>query len=177
MEVEDNKFLNEVGGSFKEEFKHFIKVLTDSIISHYGDTLLSIVLFGSQARGTQRPDSDIDLLIVLRNAPKSRLARTEEFLKIEESLENYLSDLRKKGINTFINSVIKTEEEIRAGSLLLLDMTEDALILFDRDSFMENVLKSLGRKLEKYGAKRIWRGDSWYWLLKFDPSKGEMIEL
>jgi len=32
----------------------------------YGDRLLRVVLFGSQARGDARPDSDIDVAIVLK---------------------------------------------------------------------------------------------------------------
>lgn len=34
----------------------------------YGDRLDQIILFGSQARGDARPDSDIDILIVLKNS-------------------------------------------------------------------------------------------------------------
>ena len=34
----------------------------------YGEQLDKIVLFGSQARGDARPDSDIDILIVLKNS-------------------------------------------------------------------------------------------------------------
>lgn len=36
--------------------------------SLYGEQLEKVILFGSQARGDARPDSDIDLLIVLKNA-------------------------------------------------------------------------------------------------------------
>ena len=32
----------------------------------YGDRLVKLVLFGSQARGDAEPDSDIDVLVVLR---------------------------------------------------------------------------------------------------------------
>ncbi|MDE5088224.1 MAG: nucleotidyltransferase domain-containing protein [Trichodesmium sp. St16_bin2-tuft] len=34
----------------------------------YGQQLDRLILFGSQARGDARPDSDIDLLIVLKNS-------------------------------------------------------------------------------------------------------------
>jgi len=33
-----------------------------------GSRLAGVVLFGSEARGTARPDSDIDLLVLLRDA-------------------------------------------------------------------------------------------------------------
>ncbi len=45
--------------------------LTDRVLSFtrkaYGGNLVSLVLFGSVARGGSRPDSDIDLLIVAEN--------------------------------------------------------------------------------------------------------------
>lgn len=113
----------------------------------------------------------------MTEAPKGRLARTDEFMKIEEGLEEHLSDLRKRGIFTHVNSIIKTKDEIEAGNLLLLDMTEDGVILFDRDDFMENILRKWREKLRHLGAKRIWKGNSWYWLLKPDLTEGEKIEL
>ena len=36
------------------------------LVALYGDRLARVVLYGSQARGDARPDSDIDLLVVLR---------------------------------------------------------------------------------------------------------------
>lgn len=40
----------------------------------YGERLVEIVLYGSRARGDADPDSDIDVLIVLRDQP----TRTEQ---------------------------------------------------------------------------------------------------
>lgn len=34
----------------------------------YGDRLVHVILYGSQARGDARPDSDVDVLVVLRDA-------------------------------------------------------------------------------------------------------------
>ncbi len=33
---------------------------------HYGDRLKQLIMFGSQARGDAHPDSDIDVLVVLK---------------------------------------------------------------------------------------------------------------
>ena len=38
---------------------------------------LRIILFGSRARGQARPDSDVDLLVVMPHAPDSRRAAVE----------------------------------------------------------------------------------------------------
>ncbi len=139
--------------------------------------MISFVLFGSQARGTQRPDSDIDLLIIVENLPKSRLKRTEEFMQIEENLERDIEKLYSKGIYTWINAILKTPEEVERGSLLFLDMIEDAKILYDKEDFFKRKLERLKEKLEKMGAKRIWKGNAWYWILKPDLKPGERIEL
>ena len=46
----------------------------------YGERLVRMVLFGSQARGDAEPSSDIDVLVVLKGpvAPGDEIARTSE---------------------------------------------------------------------------------------------------
>jgi hypothetical protein len=47
------------------ELKTILNQLQLQLKKHYGQKLFQLVLFGSQARGDARPDSDIDILIVL----------------------------------------------------------------------------------------------------------------
>ena len=42
---------------------------------------------------------------------------------------------------------------------------------------MRRVLDRLRRRLRELGARRVWRGKSWHWILKPDLSFGEMFEL
>ncbi|ELS33392.1 MULTISPECIES: nucleotidyltransferase domain-containing protein [Pseudanabaena] len=46
----------------------------------YGDRLVKLILFGSHARGEANPDSDIDLLIVLKN----NISQFQEILNMSE---------------------------------------------------------------------------------------------
>ncbi|MFQ5721592.1 MAG: nucleotidyltransferase domain-containing protein, partial [Candidatus Aminicenantales bacterium] len=85
--------------------------------------------------------------------------------------------LRKEGINTYISPIFKTPQEAEIGSPLFLDMVEDARILFDRDGFFSKILDRLRQKLKKLGARRIWQGNAWYWILKPDYKPGDVIEL
>lgn len=162
---------------FREEFGRFIRLLIEKIKDFYGERLVSVVLYGSQARETQRPDSDIDLLIILSDAPRGRQARIDEFLLLEEKLEPELAKLQRKEIFTFISPVIKTRDEISRGSPLLIDMTEDARILYDQGGFMQKLLDDFRERLKKLGAKRVWLGSGWYWILKPDLKDGEIIDL
>lgn len=161
----------------KERFKEIQERILSEIKLFYGERLISVVIFGSSARETQRFDSDIDILIIVKDLPKGRMKRIREFEAVEDSVEPFLTLLQKEGINTCISAVIKTPEEALTGSPLFLDMVEDAKILFDKDGFFSHMLKRLRDTLKELGAKRIWKGNAWYWDLKPDYKPGEVFEL
>src|ERR1035437_590065 len=53
---------------------------------HYGDRLISVVVFGSVARGTAGPESDLDMLVVADGLPDGRVARGRDFLAVEREM-------------------------------------------------------------------------------------------
>lgn len=59
-----------------------LKHLKQDLTALYGDRLVHLTLFGSQARGDQDPDSDIDVLVVLRwlVSPGEEIKRTGEIV-------------------------------------------------------------------------------------------------
>ena len=50
-----------------EEVERALASYVAAVRDHYGSRVLNIVLFGSRARGDNRPDSDADVAIVLQN--------------------------------------------------------------------------------------------------------------
>ena len=48
--------------------KRLIEEIKQRLVATYGDRLRGVVLYGSEARGEARPDSDIDLLVLLEGA-------------------------------------------------------------------------------------------------------------
>lgn len=161
----------------KEKFRQLEELLVKELLALYQDRLVSVVLFGSVARQTQRYDSDVDVLIIAKDLPEGRMKRVQEFENVEQRLEPFLKELAREGINTYLSPVLKTPEEALSGSPLFLDMVEDARILFDRDRFFEKVLERLKMRLSELHARRIWKGDAWYWDLKPDYKPGETFEL
>lgn len=59
-----------------------VNKLKEYLIELYQEQLHSLLLFGSQARGDARADSDIDVLIALNGAinPSEEIKRTSEFV-------------------------------------------------------------------------------------------------
>lgn len=151
---------------------------TETLRRHFGDRLVSVVLYGSVARGDCTNTSDIDLLIIAEGLPASWRERNRILVDIEErEFSPILRELYKRGIYTDFSTKIKTPEEAQRFTPFYLDLTEDAIILYDRDRFFEGVLDRFRKRLKKLGARRIWRGKAWYWEIKPDIKWGEKFEL
>jgi len=158
-------------------FEPLLTAILDACRSHYGDRLISVAMFGSVGRGTPRPDSDLDLLIIADGLPAGRMRRIEDFSAIETAVASAIARAEGDGLSPSLSPVFKTPAEAAAGSPLFLDMTEDARLLFDRDAFLANLLAAFRARLDRLGARRIWRGNAWLWDLKPDYRVGEEFEL
>lgn len=165
------------GFPVKQHFDALLERLLPVCRVHYAGRLVSLVVFGSVGRGVPGPGSDLDLLLVADPLPQGRLARVAEFGAVERDLEPLLEEMRSAGLSPELSPLFKTPAEADRGSLLLLDMVQDALILHDRQGFMKRRLARLEERLKSLGARRIWRGNAWFWDLKPDYKPGEVFEL
>lgn len=145
-----------------------------------GEQLIAVALFGSAARGTDRPGSDLDILVILQNPPKSYAKRTKSFLpllaEVRESRE--YRDLEACGRPLEPAFLALSEEEARAHPLIFLDMVEEAVILYDPREQFRKELEVVRERLRALGSRKKSLPDgSWYWVLKPDLRPGEIIEL
>jgi predicted nucleotidyltransferase len=154
-----------------------VTAVRDACRRHYGERLVSLAVFGSLGRGTPRPDSDVDLMIVATDLPRGRVSRAADFRGVTDAVAPLRAELRSKGLAAELSPIFRTPAEIAQGSPLLLDMVEDARLLYDRDGFLRNALAALKGRLDSLGARRIWLGSAWYWDLKPDYAPGEVFEL
>jgi predicted nucleotidyltransferase len=155
----------------------FVDAVVGALRAVYAKRLRSIAVFGSVARGTARPDSDLDLFVVVDGLPSGRRARLATFDAVERALEGDIAALARNGIRVELSPVLRTPEDLAVASPLLLDLTEDAVVLQDVGGVLGNALEALRQRLRRLGAKRIWTGTTWYWDLKPDYRRGEIIRL
>jgi uncharacterized protein len=155
------------------EIEQLLERLRETCQTFYGQRLVSLVVFGSVGRGTPRPDSDVDFLVVADPLPDGRIPRVREFEEVERSVAVNGS----VGGAHRLSAIFKTPAEVRRGSPLFLDMLDDGRLLYDRGGFFATELAALKERLDKLGAKRIWKGDAWYWDLKPDYKPGDEIVL
>jgi len=161
------------------KYRMLLDTFIDSVQQTFGDQVVSIVLYGSVARGKARPDSDVDLLLILRDAPAAYWKRLQSLLPILRRLreEPCWQELQREGVTPFLSLLVLSLEEARENRYLYLDMIEEARILVDSDDFFQDKLHSLQQRLKELGAKKIRRNGDWYWDLKPDLKLGDEVIL
>ena len=91
--------------------KPILNELKQELQELYGDRLVKLILFGSHARGEANPDSDIDLLIVLKN----NISQFQEILN--------MSDLRVKMLlehDELVSIIPMSEKDFNKRNVALL---------------------------------------------------------
>ena len=142
----------------------YSKILTKVL----GDALISVVLYGSVARGSATGGSDIDLVVVVKDLPAGQLKRKKIVVEADKEIEPALEELRRDGIDASFSRILKTPDEASSITPLYLDLVEDAILLFDRDGFFYSILSRLRQRLRSLGARRLTSGRIFYWDLKPD---------
>jgi hypothetical protein len=160
-----------------ETYSKLVTELLSECQVFYGERLISLCLFGSVARASMNYCSDIDFLLVAEPLPDGRMARVREFEAVEQKLRGLIKEARGQGIFMEFSPFFKRPFEVQQGSLLFLDMLVDGQILFDRDAFLKTYFVDWRKKLDRLGARRVSRGDTWYWILKEPYTIGEVFEI
>ena len=131
--------------------------------------LHSIVLYGSIARGTPSAFSDIDLLVIVDDIGNSIGERLDFIYSVIKESEVDIDVLRNHNVFTNISILPLTKKEAMTFIPIYLDITQDGIILFDKDDFFSRLMTKLTAVLNSAGVKKKHAGNLWYW--EMDPKK------
>ena len=163
----------------KPEYRPMLELVIAKFIEYFREKLISIILFGSLARGTVKEYSDIDLLVVADPIPQDYSDRVKIVSRIIDEVGGVRLKLwRDKGIYPLIDVILLNRDEAKLSHPFYLDMVRDAIIIYDKDSFMEKRIDSIRRRLDELGSVRVQLPNGrYYWILKPGIKWGEIIEL
>ena len=80
-----------------------------------------IILFGSYAYGQPRPESDVDLLVIM----DTHLRETQQALQIRQ----YINPLF--GVDLIVCSPARLEQRLKLGDSFLQEITEKGLVVYE----------------------------------------------
>jgi predicted nucleotidyltransferase len=132
--------------------------------------LVTMAIFGSRATGRERPESDLDLLLIVRGLPRRRSDRGRLIGALTRLVSEEFADLA--------SVVALTPEEAASIKPFYLGFLEGHRVLCDRGEYLGGILDRLSRRLIELGARRLTDelGNP-YWDLKPDYVLGENVVL
>jgi len=124
--------------------------LAKQAIERWGRDLVSVVLFGSFARGDAHPHSDVDLLLVVENLPRDWRERSTSELAMERLGLQWGRPLQ-------VILVEPTEVHFAVDNImpLLLEIHAGYRCLVDRERFFQNEMGRLKEILVVRGVRRL----------------------
>lgn len=158
MEMGESSFMTGRNENAGKEIAPVVQALQHGL----GKKLMAVVLFGSQARGDAKEESDWDLLVIAEDLPQRQM---ERYRKIKEMLPE---KWRGK-----VSILAKTREEFEAVlPSLYLEIALDGLILYDPQGYAGVQLQKLRRLIEAKDLRREKRGNDLIWLWGTFPGFG-----
>jgi hypothetical protein len=161
------------------KYHAIIDFLLSRLIVYFNENLVSIIIFGSVARGEAREYSDIDILVVIDGAPSKYSDRIKLIRSFIGGLEKLRIDIwQKYGVYPLIDIIMLDKSETYINHPFYLDLIHDGIIVYDKEDFMKNRINELKLKLKELGSRRIELPDGrYYWVLKPDLRWGEVIDI
>ena len=162
-----------------EAFFRSLVHATAGVLQLYGARLKALTLFGSAARRDHSTDSDLDLLVVADPLPEALGDRLAELEPLRGEWRRPASRNEGQDSGRYVPQFVPlSPAELAAEPPILLDLTQDAAVLFDPARLLQGALDGLSRKLAARHARRIAPADGPpFWQLSPGARLGEVREL
>jgi|CXWL01.1.fsa_nt_gi predicted nucleotidyltransferase len=168
--------VNATSRLYRSLAERFANVVRDNL----GARLTCIVLYGSVARGTARPDSDIDLFVIAGESDEDKEPLWDQVLDLEQTFWNdqEVAALRAQGYRASVEAYVVSKAQARRGLPIYLDMALDAIVLHDPENFFSRRIDQVKQRMVELRSRREWLSqDTYIWQLKTDAEPGEVISL
>jgi len=179
IETPDKKLLrpiNATSRTYRALAEQFAAILRREL----GQRLTSVVLYGSVARGSARQNSDIDVLIIAGETDEEREATRDEIWKWDDAFEDQpeVVALQKAGYLARLEIYVLSKAQARRGTPIYLDMTLEAIVLYDPEGFFDRRIQQIKRRMAELNSYREWvEQDLYVWHLKANLKPGEVFSL
>jgi len=122
--------------------------MTQDLYAEYGGRLVAVVVYGSHARGTATPGSDIDLLVVVRGLPR-------DWGIIHRLEDQWARKGRRLGkrFQVMLASPEDVEDSVEWAAPLMLEIYNANKVVFDRHDFFRNNIIRMGRLMKERGIR------------------------
>ena len=124
--------------------------IIEEMKKYFGDQLVSVVLFGSQARGTADEHSDIDLVVIAEGVPKDWRQQDEMIIELKVS---------PGLINLPVSIILKSPDVVKASldtvQPLLFGILKSYRVLYDPDNFFETQAQTYRRHMQEWDVREI----------------------
>jgi len=153
--------------------------ITSILKEHFGVKLISVCLYGSAVRGALRNGSDIDFLIVLGDAPLSYHKRVKSIIHLLEGIRESQEYRKIENLDLDLEPsfLIMKKMEVETHPNILIDISHEGIILFDKEDYLKKHLNEIKEKMVKLGSIKKITPHGHYWVLKPDLRPGEVFEL
>lgn len=122
---------------------------------YFGDELVSLVLFGSQARGTADEHSDIDLLVIVEEVPSDWRKQRDIVNELRMCPE-----LVKLPVSIFLQSPNVVRASLDTVQPLLFGILKDYKVLYDPEDFFETQAQIYRKHMQEWDVQEV---DDYVW--------------
>jgi len=160
---------------FRNYIYNYVSILKENI----NDRLLSVILFGSVARGKWTHESDIDLFLIFSNeiSDKKQLNKILTNITTEFEKKYILKNEYKEIIYCPIQDFPLLLKDLSNFRTLFYDIAVDGIIIYDKKKIGLKFIKKIGQRIKDKFLERVFISDkNFYWKRK-DVQFGEIIEL
>lgn len=160
-------------------FRNYLLSFLSVLKIKFGNNLLSLVVFGSVARGKWSNNSDIDILLIFSEnyLDKRKLSEILADIKIKFYEKNEIKN--KDGINLYtpIQEIALFLKDLDNFRTLYYDIAMDGIILFDKNDTTQEFITKIKKRIKENNIKRIYINDNNFYWKRGKIKFGEIIEL